>query len=162
MCVINSPGRPSSMENPENPANGLAPPGCKVRELTNKERETIVCQLLESLVDERLPYGAIKEMAEIFHVNRLCISKIWNKSVKAQENGNYSLSVIHNRKAGMTNNLKYNPRELGLAIQELPTNQRRNYRDAVQALGVSTTTIKCAMSFGEIVSHFLSAEAEAY
>ena len=31
------------MENLENPANGLAPPGRKVRELTNEEREAIVC-----------------------------------------------------------------------------------------------------------------------
>ena len=141
------------MENPKNPANGLAPPGCKVRELTNEEQEAIVCHLLERMVDNYLPYGAIKETAKNFHVHCMSISKIWNKSVKARENGNYSLSVVHNHKAGMTNNLQYNPRELGIAIQELPIDQRGNCRDAARALGVSTTTIKRAMASGEIVSH---------
>ena len=40
------------MENPENPANGLAPPGRKVRELTNGEQEAIVYQLLETMEDD--------------------------------------------------------------------------------------------------------------
>ena len=52
MCDINLPGQPSSMENPENPANGLAPPGCKVRELTNGEQEAIVYQHLDAMVDD--------------------------------------------------------------------------------------------------------------
>ena len=40
------------MENPENPANGLAPPGRKVRELTNGEQEAIIYQLLEAMEDD--------------------------------------------------------------------------------------------------------------
>ena len=40
------------MENPGNPANGLAPPGRTVHELTNEEREAIVCQLLETMEDD--------------------------------------------------------------------------------------------------------------
>ena len=79
----------------------------KVRELTNDEREAVVIGLLEQCQNGWLKRDAITEMAHDLNVSRRCISRIWNKSVTARDNGNYSLSVVHNKKAGNTNSSKY-------------------------------------------------------
>ena len=60
------------MENPGNPANGLAPPGRKVRELTNEEQEAIVCHLLEMMEGNR---QQLSEWWETF----MCISCTYQK-----------------------------------------------------------------------------------
>ena len=114
----------------DNPIGGAVPHGVKVKELTNEEQETIVCSLLELSNDRQLPKGAITNLAADYHVHRQCISKIWNKSVIARQNGNYSLSVVHNQKKGMTNNLKYDPQALGVALKQLPHGRRGNFRNA--------------------------------
>ena len=125
----------------ENPIGGAVPHGVKVKELTNEERETIVCSLLKLSNDGQLPHGTIKNLAGIYHVSCKCISKIWNQSVIAPENGNYLLSVVHNQKKGMTNNLKYDPQALSIALRQLPLGWCGNQRDATRNLDVSRTTI---------------------
>jgi len=73
------------------------PPGRKVRELTNEEREAVVSFLLGQLQGGALPRGIINETAKNFHVSRQTVSKIWNTSVNARNNGNFSLSVVHKK-----------------------------------------------------------------
>ena len=107
MSHKNSPVQLYSMENPEISANGGVPPGIELRELTNDEREAIVCGLLEESEDGWFKFGAISRTTKNYDLARQTISMLWNKSVKVQESGNYSLSVVCNKKAGKTNNLKY-------------------------------------------------------
>ena len=104
---------------PRNLANGGVPPGIKPRELTNDEREVIVCGLLEELEDGWLKFGTISQTAKNYGVVCQTISMLWNKSVKVQESGNYSLSVVHNKKVGMTNNLKYDLQALSDELKQL-------------------------------------------
>jgi len=125
----------------------------KVKELTNEEREQIVSSLLTSLRNGQLPRGEIKKTAESIHVSRKCVSQIWNRSVKARQNGNHSLSAVHNLKAGMRNNLKYDIQLLKQDLKKLKPDQRSTFRDCAENLKVSKTTVVRAMNEGAIVSH---------
>jgi len=133
--------------------DGAARPGRKAKELSNSERENIVSFLLSSIRNGKLPKGLIKKTGGNYHVSRKCISTIWNKSVKARQNGNNSLSAIHNQKAGMRNILQYNLNDLRSELQQLPIAQRTTLKTTAANLKVSTTTILRGMKEGDIVSH---------
>ena len=141
MSHKNSPVQLYSMENPEILPNGGVPPGIKLKELTNDEQKAIVCGLLEESEDGRFKYGAISRTAKNYGVARQTISILPNKSVKARESGKHSLSVIHNKNAGMTNNLKYDLQALSDELKQLPHDRRQNIRDAAHSLEVLLTTI---------------------
>jgi len=141
MSHKNSPVQLYSMENPEILANGGVLPGIKLRELTNDKRETIVCWLLEESEDGWLKYGTISRTTKNYGVAHQTISMLWNKSVKARKSGNYSLSVIHNKKAGMTNNLKYDLQALSDELKQLPHDWHQNIQDVAHSLKVLLGTI---------------------
>ena len=129
------------------------PPGRKVRELTNEEREAVVCFLLGQLDHGSLPRGILNETAQNFGVSRQTISKIWNTSVKARLNGNFSLSVVHKKHHGVRNNLIYDPQTLKHELKQLKLGQRSTLRAASENLGVSTTTLLRAMGEGAVKAH---------
>ena len=87
------------------------------------------------------PLVQSQKLAKIFHVRRQAILKIWNQSVNVQQNGNHSLTAIHNCKAGNTNAFQYDLHALGAAFQDLSYGQCANMQDAAQNLGVSKSTI---------------------
>ena len=149
-------GTPQSGTSRRNFSTGMAaqgPPGRKVKELTNGEREAIVSFLLGRLHDGALPRGIIKETAENFGVSRQTVSKIWNISVNARHNGNFSLSVVHKKNFGVRNNLIYDPYALKSELKELKLGQRYTLRAASKNLGVATSTLLRAMEEGAIRSH---------
>lgn len=110
------------------------------KELTNDEQETIVCSLLELCNKGHLLRGAITDMAGIYQMSQQCISKILNNSVIAQQNGNYSLTVVHNQKLGMTYNLQYNPLALSDTLKQLPHCMCTNQCNASENLHVTVIT----------------------
>ena len=69
------------MQNP-----GAAPyhPAGLQQELTNQDRETIVCLLLNASQNDQLPHGIVKATADNFNVTRQTISCIW-KNVSLHE-----------------------------------------------------------------------------
>ena len=101
----------------------------------------IVCGLLEESEDGWLKFGAISQTAKNYGVARQTISILWNKSVKARESGKHSLSVIHNKNAGTTNNLQHDLQALSDELKQLPHDQRQNIRDVAHSLEVLLTTI---------------------
>ena len=129
------------------------PPGRKVRELTNEEREAVVSFLLGHLQGDALPQGIINQTAKNFRVSRQTISKIWNISVKARLNGNFSLSVVHKKNYGIRNHLLYDPHSLKNELKQLKLGQRSTLRAASKNLGVSTTTLLRAMEEGVVKAH---------
>ena len=64
------------MQNPG--ATPYRPAGLQ-RELTNQERETIICLLLKASQNGQLPRGIVKATADNFNVTRQTISCIWKK-----------------------------------------------------------------------------------
>lgn len=102
----------------------LAPPGRKIFELTNEQREIVVIRLLEQVHHGQLPRGSIKNMADLFHVSRQTISTIWNKYINARANGNESLSAVHKKKNMRLGNLKYDIHALGDALRDIPYARR--------------------------------------
>ena len=149
-------GDPQSGTSRRNFSTGMAALGAqgrKVKELTNEEREAVVSFLLGQLQGGELPRGIINETAENYHVSRQTISKIWNISVNARHNGNYSLSVVHKKNYGVRNRLMYDPHTLKNELKQLKHSQRATLRAASENLGVSTTTLLRAMEEGAVKAH---------
>ena len=61
---------------------------------------------LKLLKDGHPPHGIITETTENIHVTRQTISHIFQKSVRAQSNGNFLLNMIHHCRAGTASDMK--------------------------------------------------------
>ena len=133
------------MDNDENLIIQPPPPGRKVQELTNRERERLIARLLLQFSNGVLSHSSIKLMVVEFHVHHDTISSIWNRFRKATENNvNDDVNIvnnIHSQKASWGRSVKYDTVALAEALAKQLIEYRQTVRSAATLLSVSTTTV---------------------
>ena len=148
------------MEVNENPIIQPPPPGRKVRELSNNDREKIIARLLPRFSNGKLSWGSIKFIAEEFHVYCDTVSSIWNRFRKATKNNvNDDVSIInsiHSYKGSRGRSAKYDTVALAEALAEQPFESRQTLRSASASLSISTTTLLKAIKSGEVKMNSIS------
>jgi len=113
------------------------------KNLDQKQRESLLCFLLERIVNNQLGRGAIQAGAIQFSVTRGTVSRLWRKWNAARANPlNNQLDVrtlVSSGKYGNQYALKYNPEDLRESVTEIEVKRRRSIRPLALLLGISKT-----------------------
>ena len=144
--TMNAPD-PDPNPNPGAPAPPPHEPEAKKRNLTSEERRAIVSTLQLSIKPDdpemKLERGAIKSAAEVYHVDRLTIRRIWQRALANYHDPNVRAFVASpQRKGKCGRRLKWSRDQVREAVRLIESDpQKRTIRSLAAELKIPKSTL---------------------
>ena len=113
----------------------------RTKNLTPTERNGILQELLRRTTNSRkLKWGAIKEVADIFGVTRLSVSRVWSRATEDYSEGK-SCADVSGRKKGRCGRKRNDYSDNYKVMRGVPFNERGTLRSLSCRIGVPKTTL---------------------
>lgn len=117
--------------------------------LTNETRQSILEALLRRFKDNKLPRGAIQDIAEQFNVYRKTVGRIWSRAKECYAKG-MNFADVRSRIKGNSGRKRKDRNQIREKISEVPLHKRTTLRTVAFESKVSVGTLFNVMKEGSL------------